>query len=130
VHATERSHGDSSDGVEWVGSCTCDCNGEGFGRCFDIPADSAPLPAPPPDPEHPPSRHHPSNNGPCSRLPVNSSVAQVIANKAADYCPMIGKTRQCLYPQDVDTNLCDVHSKDPPPSPVRIRCNLLDVRRF
>ena len=47
---------------------------------------------------------------------MNSSVAQQIANHAADYCPMMGKTRQCLFPQDAETNICDVHGKDRIPS--------------
>lgn len=77
-----------------------------------------PLPPQPPDPEKPFSHHHHGGrkNGPCSRLPVNSSIAKQIANHAVDYCPMIGKTRQCLYPQDAKTNMCDVHGQDSMPS--------------
>jgi hypothetical protein len=47
-------------------------------------------------------------------------VARRIADHAADYCPLIGKTRQCQYPQDVDADLCDVRSAkhgEPPSSP-------------
>lgn len=105
---------------EFAGSCSCDCNGEGFGRCFNVPTDEAPLPAPPaPPPKLGARKPMHDHSDPCNRLPVNSTVARLIADRAADYCPLIGKTRQCQYPQDAGTNLCDVRAAkpdDPPPS--------------
>ena len=75
-------------GPPYMGSCSCVCGQNGFGKCFNVPA--ATPPTTPYD---------------CSTVP-GWTLPNAPLERAAEYCPASGVMQACRYPADASVGVC------------------------